>query len=72
MQFPGAVGAVQVQLVQFIRHEDFPISIEFGAVGAVPGAVQKSKNTQLTSKISVCQLSLGAVGAVGAVNFSNL
>ena len=39
MQFPGAVGAVQVQLVQFIRHEDSPISVEFGAVGAVPGAV---------------------------------
>ena len=35
MQFPGAVGAVQVQLVQFIRHEDFSISVEFGAVGAV-------------------------------------
>ena len=68
----GAVGAVQVQLVQFIRHEDFLISVEFGAVGAVPGAVQKSKNTQLTPKISVSQLSFGAVGAVGAVNFSNL
>ena len=65
----GAVGAVQVQ---FIRHEDFLISVEFGAVGAVPGAVQKSKNTQLTPKISVSQLSFGAVGAVGAVNFSNL
>ena len=39
MQFPGAVGAVQVQLVQFISTEDLLISIEFGAVGAVPGAV---------------------------------
>ena len=39
MQFPGAVGAVQVQLVQSSDTEDFLISVEFGAVGAVPGAV---------------------------------
>ena len=41
--------------------EDFCISVEFSAVGAVdavPGAVQKSKNNQLTPKISVSQLSL--------------
>ena len=55
--------------------EDFCISVEFGAVGAVQVQFRCSSKKQKysTDVEDFCvSVEFGAVGAVGAVNFSNL